>query len=61
MNDGENIAVVHCKAGKGRTGTIISGYMLYTGMFNSYLESIYHFNEKRTNNNKGVTIPSQIM
>ena len=29
--DSENVVVVHCKAGKGRSGLLISVYLLHTG------------------------------
>jgi protein-tyrosine phosphatase len=31
--DPRNIAAVHCKAGKGRTGLMVSAYLVYTGMY----------------------------
>jgi phosphatidylinositol-3,4,5-trisphosphate 3-phosphatase and dual-specificity protein phosphatase PTEN len=57
--DSKNVAIIHCKAGKGRTGTFIAAYMLYAQMFKSATQSLTHYAETRTLNKKGVTIPSQ--
>eukprot|EP01132_Coremiostelium_polycephalum_P002554 gene2554-3163_t len=57
--DSENIAVVHCKGGKGRTGTIICCYLYYSCQFEHMEESMKHFAEKRSKKKKGVTQPSQ--
>ncbi|KAL6056042.1 Telomerase protein component 1 [Balamuthia mandrillaris] len=58
--DSRNTAVVHCKAGKGRTGTAISSYFLYCGMYDHPAEAMYHFAIKRSASANGVTVPSQI-
>jgi len=57
---GHNIIAVHCKAGKGRTGTMIASYMVYTGMCETAGDALRVFGQRRTANGKGVTIPSQI-
>ncbi|ETO28209.1 hypothetical protein RFI_08922 [Reticulomyxa filosa] len=48
-----NIAAIHCKAGKGRTGLVICVYLVHSGHWDTAEESL------RTQNQKGVTIPSQ--
>ncbi|XP_019157032.1 PREDICTED: phosphatidylinositol 3,4,5-trisphosphate 3-phosphatase and protein-tyrosine-phosphatase PTEN1 [Ipomoea nil] len=56
-NDPKNIAVIHCMAGKGRTGLMVCAYLVYTGM--SAEEALQVYADKRTTNNHGVSIPSQ--
>lgn len=46
--DHANVATVHCKGGKGRTGTILCCYMLYIGMFKDPEESLVYFGKRRT-------------
>nr|XP_043606538.1 phosphatidylinositol 3,4,5-trisphosphate 3-phosphatase and protein-tyrosine-phosphatase PTEN1 [Erigeron canadensis] len=56
-SDPKNIAVIHCMAGKGRTGLMVSSYLVYTGLLAEDALQVYA--DKRTTNNLGVTIPSQ--
>ncbi|CAO3600000.1 unnamed protein product [Absidia cylindrospora] len=56
----ENVVVVHCKAGKGRTGVMIAALLLYTHQAKNAKEAVAIYGKKRTKNGMGVTIPSQI-
>uniref|UniRef100_A0A7S4I4M9 Phosphatidylinositol-3,4,5-trisphosphate 3-phosphatase n=1 Tax=Odontella aurita TaxID=265563 RepID=A0A7S4I4M9_9STRA len=58
--DGANVAAVHCRAGKGRTGTMISCYLLHSGHSRTAEEALRTFGVDRTKNGRGVTIPSQM-
>jgi len=58
--DPKNVAVIHCNAGKGRTGTAIACVLLYCGLANNPKEAITYYGWKRFAHGKGVTQPSQI-
>lgn len=58
--DKENVVAIHCKAGKGRTGTMISCLLLYMDTFSTAKECLEYYGIMRVQNKKGVTVPSQI-
>ncbi|EGC35641.1 hypothetical protein DICPUDRAFT_33074 [Dictyostelium purpureum] len=67
--DEANVMAVHCKAGKGRTGTVISAYLIHLMKQNTpeifyssdtiLFNTISFFNSMRANNSECVTVPSQ--
>ncbi len=54
-----NVVAIHCKAGKGRTGTVIACLLLHCGASQSAFAAISKFGAIRTHDGKGITIPSQ--
>ncbi|XP_048746158.2 phosphatidylinositol 3,4,5-trisphosphate 3-phosphatase TPTE2-like isoform X4 [Ostrea edulis] len=59
-----NIIAVHCKGGKGRTGTMICTWLIHNELFEQAQESLSYFGERRTDRHKGsmfqgVETPSQ--
>ncbi|KAF9591499.1 hypothetical protein IFM89_004553, partial [Coptis chinensis] len=59
-SDAKNVAVIHCMAGKGRTGLMVCAYLVYCGM--SAEEALQLYADKRTVNNEGVYIyPFQLI
>lgn len=58
--DLDNVVVVHCKAGKARTGLMISSLLMYLKFFPTAEESISYYNQKRCIDGKGIILPSQL-
>jgi len=56
----ENVAIVHCKGGKGRTGVVIVCWLMYSALFPAISDAAKHFAAKRSSTEKGVTQPSQV-
>eukprot|EP00457_Paulinella_chromatophora_P006229 gb/GEZN01006247.1/.p1 GENE.gb/GEZN01006247.1/~~gb/GEZN01006247.1/.p1 ORF type:complete len:468 (-),score=44.80 gb/GEZN01006247.1/:114-1517(-) len=56
----ENCAAIHCKAGKGRTGLLITCFLIYDKYFQTSAMALRFYAIKRTMDAKGITIPSQI-
>jgi phosphatidylinositol-3,4,5-trisphosphate 3-phosphatase/dual-specificity protein phosphatase PTEN len=52
IRDRESVAAIHCKAGKGRTGTMIICYMIFAGLFDDIDIATLHYGQKRTKNEK---------
>ncbi|MBN3302714.1 TPTE2 phosphatase, partial [Amia calva] len=59
-----NIIAIHCKGGKGRTGTMVCTWLIDSDQFESAKESLDYFGDRRTDSSmsskfQGVETPSQ--
>ncbi|XP_008330889.1 putative tyrosine-protein phosphatase TPTE isoform X2 [Cynoglossus semilaevis] len=62
--DPKNVIVIHCKGGKGRTGTMVCTWLIDSDQFESANDSLEYFGERRTDKSvsskfQGVETPSQ--
>ncbi|XP_052018829.1 phosphatidylinositol 3,4,5-trisphosphate 3-phosphatase TPTE2-like [Apodemus sylvaticus] len=62
--DPENVIAVHCKGGKGRTGTMVCACLIASEIVLNARESLYFFGERRTDKSnsskfQGIETPSQ--
>lgn len=62
--DPKNIIAIHCKGGKGRTGTLVCTWLIDSDQFESAQDSLEYFGERRTDKSRsckfqGVETPSQ--
>lgn len=55
-----HVTVINCRAGKGRTGTLICCYMMFCRRFSDPDEALKYYRIKRFKTGGGVTQPSQI-
>eukprot|EP01117_Protostelium_nocturnum_P010730 TRINITY_DN3863_c0_g1_i3.p1 TRINITY_DN3863_c0_g1~~TRINITY_DN3863_c0_g1_i3.p1 ORF type:complete len:661 (-),score=191.90 TRINITY_DN3863_c0_g1_i3:47-1927(-) len=59
IQDPNHVAVVHCQAGRGRTGLVIAAYLLYIGLFYHAEDALNYFASARSSTGEGVTSPAQ--
>jgi phosphatidylinositol-3,4,5-trisphosphate 3-phosphatase/dual-specificity protein phosphatase PTEN len=57
IEDENNVAVIHCNAGKGRTGTAISCLLLLSNFVSNMEDAIKFYGNQRFHSGTGVTQP----
>jgi phosphatidylinositol-3,4,5-trisphosphate 3-phosphatase/dual-specificity protein phosphatase PTEN len=55
MQNRKNVVSVNCNAGKGRTGTSISCFLIYSGLAENYKNAITYYGWKRFITGRGVS------
>ncbi|XP_065838606.1 phosphatidylinositol 3,4,5-trisphosphate 3-phosphatase TPTE2-like isoform X2 [Oscarella lobularis] len=63
-SDPKNVIAIHCRGGKGRSGTMVCAYLLRAGLFDRADECLEYFGKRRTDflegsKFQGVETPSQ--
>lgn len=59
IHNTSSVAVIHCKAGKGRSGLMIICYMLFLGLFENAEEAQAYYAKRRSEIGSGLTLNSQ--
>ena len=59
INNNKKYVIIHCHRGKGRTGFIISCYLLYKNIFKESEDALKFFNKKRCIDKSCVKNPTQ--
>jgi len=54
----ENVAVVHCNAGKGRTGTAIACFLIFSGLSENFIDALTYYGHMRFSTGRGTTQPA---
>jgi hypothetical protein len=55
-----NLIAIHCKAGKGRSGTVACAWMLHSRVFEKADDAMAYFDRMRMVDSIGINLPSQV-
>jgi len=56
----QNVAVIHCKEGRERSGVVIASYLVKSGVYATAQEALNFYASMRSKQHEGVQTPSQI-